>query len=321
MDSLSGIIAFVRSAETLSFVAAARKLGVSPSAVGKNIARLENSMGVRLFQRSTRRVQLTPEGLDFFERCRRILDDLQDAEAAMSHAAQSPKGRLRVSLPAIGYRFFMPHLTDFRRLYPDVELDLDFNDNVVDLIEEGVDVAIRSGTLPDSRLMARRLGPFRFVLCAASGYLGERGLPRTPADIEQHDCIRYRFVTTGKLMAWHIAGGDAPLRLRSMVTCNNMEAVLAAALDGHGLAYMPDFLVRHAIQEGRLQALLDDCVTDHGQFWAVWPASRHLLPRTRVFVDFIANRLFPADEKGLQEPMKGLRKKRVQRHSISKCNV
>ena len=104
--------------------------------------------------------------------------------------------------------------------------------------------------------------------------------------------------------------------MRSMVTCNNMEAVLAAALDGHGLAYMPDFLVRRAIQEGRLQALLDDCVTDHGQFWAVWPASRHLLPRTRVFVDFIADRLFSADEQSLQKPMKGLRKKGVQRQSI-----
>lgn len=297
MDSLTGIIAFVRSAEALSFVAAARKLGVSPSAVGKNIARLENSMGVRLFQRSTRRVRLTPEGLLFFERCRRILDDLQDAEAAISQATQSPKGRLRVSLPAIGYRFFLPQLSDFRRLYPEIELDLDFNDNLVDLIEEGVDVAIRSGPLSDSRLMARRLGPFRFILCAAADYLRARGVPKTPADIEQHDCIRYRFVTTGKLMEWNFADGGTPLRIRNALTCNNMEAVLAATLDGHGLAYMPDFLVRHAIQQGRLQTLLPGCVTDQGQFWAVWPASRHLLPRTRVLVDFIADRLFPGEEK------------------------
>lgn len=310
MDSLTGIIAFVRSAETLSFVAAARKLGVSPSAVGKNIARLEKSMGVRLFQRSTRRVRLTPEGLLFFERCRRILDDLQDAEAAMSHATQSPKGQLRVNLPAIGYRFLLPHLAEFRRRYAEIELELDFNDSLVDLIEDGVDVAIRSGSLPDSRLMARRLGPFRFVLCAAPAYLRERGLPKAPTDIEQHDCIRYRFVTTGKLMEWNIAAGDAPLRIRNTLVCNNMEAVLTAALDGHGLAYMPDFLVREAIQQGRLQALLPDCITDHGQFWAVWPAGRHLLPRTRVFVDFIADRLLPAGENSGRIPAKPRRKKR-----------
>lgn len=294
MDSLSGIVAFVRTAETLSFVAAARALGLSPSAVGKNVARLEQSMGVRLFQRSTRRVHLTAEGALFFERCRRILDDLQDAEAMLSHAVQAPRGKLRVSLPTIGYRFLLPHLTEFGRLYPEIEMDLDFNDSLVDIIEEGIDVAIRSGSLPDSRLMARRLGPFRFVLCAAPAYLQRQGVPRTPTALEQHDCIRYRFVTTGKLMDWTIntEPSDAPLRLRSMLTCNNMEAVFAAAVDGLGIAYVPDFLVRDAVGEGRLQTVLDEYVVDRGQFWAVWSSSRHLTPKIRVFVDFIATRLF-----------------------------
>ncbi|AIF47352.1 LysR family transcriptional regulator [Dyella japonica] len=294
MDSLTGIVAFVRSAESLSFAGAARTLGVSSSAVGKSIARLESAMGVRLFQRSTRKVRLTPEGLLFFERCRRILDDLQDAEAEMAHATQAPRGRLRVSLPAIGYRFLLPHLKEFRRLHPEISLDLDFNDQLVDLIEEGVDVAIRSGTLPDSRLMARRLGPFRFVLCASTAYLQAHGVPQAAEDLQRHECIRYRFVTTGKLMAWGIASG-APLRLRDGLVCNNMEAVLAAVLDGHGLAYMPDFLIREAMRDGRLQSVLDECVTDHGQFWAVWSSGRTLLPRVRVFVDYIATRLFPVD--------------------------
>lgn len=297
MDSLSGIVAFVKTAETLSFVAAARSLGVSPSAVGKNVARLEQTMGVRLFQRSTRRVHLTAEGALFFERCRRILDDLQDAEAMLSHAVQAPRGKLRVGLPAVGYRFLLPHLFEFRRLYPEIEIDLDFNDKLVDVIEEGVDVAIRSGSLPDSRLMARRLGPFRFLLCASPDYLKHRGIPRTPSDLEQHDCIRYRFVTTGKLMDWSMAAdqGDTPLRLRAVLTCNNMEAVLTAAIDGHGIAYMPDFLVRQALAEGHLQTVLNEHVVDHGQFWAVWSSSRHLTPKIRVFVDFIASRLFIAD--------------------------
>src|SRR5882762_9554247 len=137
MDSLSGIVAFVRTAETLSFVAAGRVLGVSASAVGKNVAKLEQTMGVRLFHRSTRRVSLTAEGALFYERCRRILDDLQDAEAMLSHAAQTPRGKLRVSLPTIGYRFLLPVLPAFSALYPEIEVDLDFNDRLVDVIEEG----------------------------------------------------------------------------------------------------------------------------------------------------------------------------------------
>lgn len=297
MDSLSGIVAFVKTAETLSFVAASRSLGISPSAVGKSVARLEQTMGVRLFQRSTRRVHLTAEGLLFFERCRRILDDLRDAEAMLSHAVQAPRGKLRVSLPAIGYRFLLPHLSEFQALYPEIEMDLDFNDNVVDVIDDGVDVAIRSGSLPDSTLMARRLGPFRFVLCAAPTYLKRKGVPRTSVDLEQHDCIHYRFVTTGKLMSWSVAGGQdgSQLRLRSFLTCNNMEAVLAAAVDGHGIAYVPDFLVHQAVNEGHLQKILDGHVIDQGQFWAVWSSSRHLTPKIRVFVDFITTRLFVSD--------------------------
>lgn len=292
MDSLTGIVAFVRSAEALSFAGAARSLGVSSSAIGKSIARLEKAMGVRLFQRSTRKLRLTEEGLVFFERCRRILDDLQDAEAEMTRATQVPRGRLRVSLPAIGYRFLLPHLKAFRQLHPDIALELDFSDQLVDLIEAGVDVAIRSGTLPDSRLLARRLGPFRFVLCASPDYLRKHGTPQTVEDLQRHDGIRYRFVTTGKLMEWGI-GPATPLRLRDGFVCNNMEAVLAAAVDGHGLAYMPDFLARDALAEGRLQTVLDGHVTDHGQFWAVWPSGRALLPRVRVFVDYMATRLFP----------------------------
>ncbi|ULU24930.1 LysR family transcriptional regulator [Dyella terrae] len=295
MDSLTGIVAFVRSAEALSFTGAARTLGVSSSAIGKSIARLEKAMGVRLFLRSTRKVRLTAEGMVFFERCRRILDELQDAEAEMTRAVQAPRGQLRVSVPAIGYRFLLPHLKAFRDLYPEITLDLDCSDQLVDLVEAGIDVAIRSGTLADSRLAARRLGPFRFVLCASPDYLREHGTPLSVGYLERHDCIRYCFVTTGKLMEWGVAT-DGPLRLRPSLVCNNMEAVLAATLAGHGLAYMPDFLARDAIRDGALQTVLADHITDHGQFWAVWPSGRTLLPRVRVFVDFMATRLFPGDD-------------------------
>lgn len=294
MDSLSGIVSFVKTAETLSFVGAARVLGVSASAVGKSVAKLEQTVGVRLFQRSTRKVHLTAEGELFYQRCRSILDDLQDAEAMLSRAVETPRGKLRVSLPTIGYRFLLPVLPEFRHLYPEVELNIDFNDHLVDVIEEGFDVVIRSGNLPDSKLMSKQLGPFRFVLCAAPAYLERKGTPQKPAELECHDCVRYRFPTTGKLMDWSISTDAiwSQLRLPSVLTFNNMEAVFTAAIDGHGIAYMPDFLVHKAVREKLLQIVLDDDQQEHGQFWALWPSNRHLSPKIRVFVDFISARLF-----------------------------
>ena len=294
MESLNGILAFVKTAESLSFVNAARAMGISASAVGKNVARLEKSLNVRLFQRSTRKVSLTAEGELFYERCRRILEDLQDAEAMLSHAVQAPRGRLRVSLPTIGYRFLLPLMPAFRRAYPEIELEMDFNDHLVDLIDEGFDVVIRSGGLADSKLMSRKLGPFRFVLCAAPDYLARKGRPRALLDLESHDCLRYRFVTTGKIMDWSLSADPeiTQLRLPTVLTLNNMEAMHMAAIDGHGIAYMPDFLVRDSLRTGALETLLDAHTSDQGQFWALWPSSRHLSPKIRVFVDFIVERLF-----------------------------
>ncbi|MBV4493079.1 LysR family transcriptional regulator [Pseudomonas oryzicola] len=296
MESLNGILAFVKTAESLSFVNAARAMGISASAVGKNVARLEASLNVRLFQRSTRKVSLTAEGQLFYERCRRILDDLQEAEAMLCHAIQAPRGRLRVSLPTIGYRFLLPLMPAFREAYPEIELEMDFNDHLVDLIDDGFDVVIRSGALADSRLMSRKLGPFRFVLCAAPAYLARKGRPQTLADLERHDCLRYRFVTTGKIMDWSLSTDPefTQLRLPTVLTLNNMEAVLMAAVDGHGIAYMPDFLVRESVRAGAVESLLDAHTSDQGQFWALWPSSRHLSPKIRVFVDFIAERLCKA---------------------------
>ncbi|MEX2949684.1 LysR family transcriptional regulator [Serratia fonticola] len=294
MESLTSILSFVKTAESLSFVSAARAIGISATAVGKNVARLEGSLNVRLFQRSTRKVSLTVEGEMFYQRCRKILDDLQDAEAMLSHSIQAPRGRLRVSLPTIGYRFLLPMMPDFRKAYPEVELELDFNDQLVDLIDDGFDVVIRSGDLVDSRLMSRRLGPFRFVLCAAPGYLKRKGRPEKLLDLELHDCLRYRFVTTGKIMDWTLTADPeiTQLRLNSSLTLNNMEAMLMATVDGHGIAYMPDFLVKEALAVGDLETLLDTYTKDQGGFWALWPSSRHLSPKIRVFVDFICDQLF-----------------------------
>ncbi|MBJ9662345.1 LysR family transcriptional regulator [Burkholderia gladioli] len=295
MDNLNGIVAFVRTAETLSFVAAGRKLGISASAVGKTIARLERSLGVRLFHRTTRRVTLTEEGRHFHERCHRILEELRDAEATLSASAQTPRGRLRVSLPVIGYRFLLPVLPAFSARYPDIELDLDFNDRLVDVVEGGFDAVIRSGQLSDSSLMSRRLGPFRFVLCASPDYLARAGVPRGLADLAAHEGVRYRFPTTGKLQPWSLLpdGGEPP-NLRCAMTCNNMEALRGAVIAGFGIGFMPDFLARDALAADSLVEVLEPHSIAPGQFSILWPSSRQLSPKLRVFVDFMCEHLFPA---------------------------
>ncbi|MGF6933668.1 DNA-binding transcriptional LysR family regulator [Paraburkholderia sp. UCT70] len=236
---------------------------------------------------------LTDEGRRFYESCHRILDDLRDAQAVLSEATQTPRGRLRVSLPVIGYRFMMPVLPEFTRLYPDVELDLDFNDRLADIVEGGFNTVIRSGVLTDSSLMSRRLGPFSFILCAAPGYLAQAGVPRTLRDLEAHACVRYRFLMTGKLQPWALsADGSEPPNLRTAMTCNNMEALREAVIAGFGIGYMPDFLVRDALAMSTLAMVLDDHRTTPGQFSILWPSSRQLSPKLRVFVDFMCERLF-----------------------------
>ena len=294
MESLSGIVAFVQAAEHLSFVAAGRALGISASAVGKSIAKLEESVGARLFHRTTRRISLTEEGAAFYERCRRILDDLRDAETMLSNATRAPRGRLRVSVPTIGYRFLLPAIPEFRRCYPDIELDIDFNDRLVDVVEEGLDAVIRSGTLTDSSLMSRRLGPFRFVLCASPSYLERNGIPQLPSDLEKHDCLRFRFPTSGKLQAWQLTNADGvdPFRRPSPLTCNNMEALRGAAISGLGIAYMPDFLAREAVDASLLHTVLDAYLADPGQFSILWPSNRLVSPRLRVFIDHMTGTLF-----------------------------
>ncbi|PIF74555.1 DNA-binding transcriptional LysR family regulator [Variovorax sp. 54] len=292
MDSFSGLESFVRAADLQSFARAGRDLGISASAVGKNVARLEAQVAVRLFHRTTRQVRLTAEGAMFHERCRRILDELGDARAMLQDAVATPRGRLRVSLPTIGYRFLLPILPAFKARYPEIELDLDFNDRLVDVVAEGVDVAIRSGELVDSQLVARRLGPFSFVLAASPAYLAQHGVPRVPADLARHSCLRYKFVTGGKIEDWDLPG--LPPQLPPGLVCNNMEAMLGAAVAGLGIAYMPDFLARDALRRGELQRVLAPHLVRRGQFSALWPSSRQLSPKVRAFVDFASEHMFTA---------------------------
>ncbi|HEV7320589.1 MAG TPA: LysR substrate-binding domain-containing protein [Ensifer sp.] len=294
MDRLSGLTAFVRTADLGSFVAAGRVLGLSASAVGKAVTALEKQLGVRLLQRSTRSIRLTEEGRLFHERCRRILDDLDDAEASLAEAVAVPRGRLRISVPIVSYHLLLPVLPEFVRRYPEVELDLDFNDRIVDLIDEEVDVAIRSGVLPDSRLMTRALRPFQLLLCAAPAYLDRHGTPECPRDLDGHHAIRFRFPNSRKLQDWPIsmpAGGPGP-QIKTVLYSNNMEALSGAVLAGLGIGCLPDFLARQPLSDGRLRTVLDTHLDAPGQFHLLWPSNRHLSPKVRVFVDFLSARLF-----------------------------
>lgn len=297
MDRFTGLSAFVRTADLGSFVAAGRTLGLSPSAVGKAVTKLENELGVRLVQRSTRSLRLTEEGRAFHERCRRILDDLDDAHASLMLTREAPRGRIRVSCPVIAYHFLLPVIPAFMDLYPEICLDLDFSDRIVDLIEEGVDIAIRSGELPDSRLMVRTLRPFRLLLCAAPAYLERHGTPRCPRDLAAHRGVAFRYPNSGKLQDWPLRRSkeEPEQRIHHVMTCNNMEALCGAAIRGIGIGCMPDFLVAAPLRSGALVPVLLDHLEMPGQFNLIWPSSRHLSPKIRVFVDFLSQRLFSTD--------------------------
>lgn len=290
MDSLTSLTSFVRTAETLSFVQAAQLLGISASAVGKNVARLEQQLGVRLFHRSTRSVNLTAEGALLLERSRHILEQLRDVEAEITQSVSHPSGKLRLSLPVVGYRLLTPLLPQFSQRYPDIELELDFSDRLVNVIDEGFDVAIRSGEMQDSRLQARTLGAFRFVLCASPDYLRAHRPPASSADLMQHHCILFRFPATGLIQSWELAElrVTGEFQAAKILTVNNIEAMVQSTLAGMGISYVPDFVVNQLLTRGELVEVLPGNCVRESRFSAIWPASRYLSPRVRCFIDFIA---------------------------------
>jgi DNA-binding transcriptional LysR family regulator len=294
MDSLSGFVVFVQIADAGSLVGAGRLLGVSASAVGKSLARLEEKLGVRLFHRSTRSLTLTAEGARFLERSRRILAEIEATEQEMSEASSVPRGRLRVSLPLVS-SLVLPVLAEFMHAYPEIELDLDFTDQMVNVIEEGFDAVVRTGAPNDSRLSARRMGTFHSLLVASPDYLARKGTPQVPGDLTEHRCLHYRFPHSGKLEPWalRLPPGAPELQLPTSMICNNIETRLCFALQGLGIAYLPDFAIRVPLAEGRLLPVLSNHVERTGVFHVLWPGSKHPSPKVRALVDFLCARVFP----------------------------
>jgi len=295
MDKARVITQFIGVVHAGSFSQAAVDAGLSAQAVSKAIRQLEEYLGVRLFHRTTRSLSLTAEGMLFLERSRRILAEIEAAELELAQASSAPRGRLRVSLPLVS-SLVLPVLGEFMREYPEIELDLDFTDQLVDVIEDGFDAVVRTGEPSDSRLTARRLGAFRSLLVASPDYLARRGTPREPADLMQHHCLHYRFPHSGKLEPWTLRtmSGETELQLPTSMICNNIETRVCFALQGLGIAYLPEFSIREQLADGRLLPLLPDHMERRGVFYVLWPASKYPSPKVRALVDFLCAHVFPA---------------------------
>ena len=297
MDSLGSLNAFVRAAETRSFTVAGRQLGVSSSAIGKSVARMEERLGVRLFHRSTRSITLTAEGALFLDRCRRIFSEIEAAELELSQTHEAPRGTLRVGLPLVGM-LMIPTLAAFMRTYPEIMLDLDFSDRIIDVIEEGFDAVVRFADAGDTRLMSRALGTYRRRLVAAPAYLAAKGVPKTPDDLKAHACLHHRFPTSRRFEQWPLPPEQAgvEIELPKTAVASTLEPLIYMAEQGLGIAYLPDFAIGRQLREGLLVTVLDDDTDRSGPLRVLWPSSRHLAPKLRAFVDFLAANLIPAVE-------------------------
>ena len=292
MDRLTSMSVFVRVVARHSFAAAAGELGLSRAAVSKHVVSLETALGARLLNRNTRRLSLTEVGSVVYQRYSRILEEIDEVEQSAGALQGNPRGMLRITAPvSFGIPHLAPAIVDYMAQYPDVSIDMVLNDRTVDLIEEGFDVAVRIGRLVDSTLIARRIAPIRFALCAAPSYLRRHGEPRRPADLAQHNCLEFAYRQTGT--EWHFTapdGAEETVRVSGRLKVNNPQVLHEAALNGDGIEFDPTFIVGPAIAAGRLVVLLPDYQPIETDLSIVYPPGRQLSAKVRSFVDFLATR-------------------------------
>jgi DNA-binding transcriptional LysR family regulator len=281
---------FAKVVESASFAAAARHFDMSPAMVSKHVSTLEERLGVRLLNRTTRRVNATEVGQDYYERCLRILSDLDDADRAAGDLQTAPRGLLRVTTSvSFGARQLAPLVAEYLAVYPDVSIELSLHDHYIDLLQERVDLAIRLGALSDSSLIARKLCAVEMILCASPGYLKANGTPAKPHDLIKHNCL-----THPASRAWTFSdreGKDEVVRISGRLSANAGDALLALMIKDAGIALAPDYLVGDDLTAGRLVRLLPDYTTRDTPVYAVYPHSHYLSAKTRTFIDFLASRL------------------------------
>lgn len=290
-DRLKGIEVFVQAVEAGGFARAAERLHLSRSAVGKAIARLEQRLGVRLFHRTTRRQSVTEEGQAFYERCLRALAELEAAEAALDCGRGEPSGRLRVSAPTLfGRHCVAPLLLALLQRHPKLELELSLGDRLVDLVEEGFDLAVRLGDLPDSAsLTTRRLGRYQMAIWASPSYLAEQGRPAGPDDLAGHRGLVY--ARPGHEVPWQVGDGEGrvrALRIASRLRLDDVQAIADAAVAGAGLAWLPCWLAVPLMQAGKLEPVLGLEQAVGGDIHLLWPQTRYLPAKTRAAIDALA---------------------------------
>jgi DNA-binding transcriptional LysR family regulator len=283
MKGIRGVVGFVQTVEAGSFAGAAKKLGISAVAVGKNVQRLELELGVRLLQRSTRRLALTEEGRLYYERCIGPLRDLQNAQSAIVEKGRSPSGTLRVtSLSPFGRTYVLPLIPVFSRLYPGIELELHLDDATSDMIAGGYDVGIRAGQPRDGTMVIREVAPLHFVVCGSPAYLAERGIPLMPEDLTKHNCLN-----------WSLGAGKtaASPTIKGNFVAPDFVTLVTAAAHGQGLVFAPLPLVLPLFRTGALRPVLPDYVSQPARIFIHYLSRRHLPARVKVFVNFMLERL------------------------------
>ena len=294
MDKLQAMQLFVRVVDAGSFTAGAEQMGISRALASKQIQSLEDVLGVRLLNRTTRRISLTEPGKNYYARANDILNALAEAEAEAAELQIEPRGRMRVSVPiSFAVHHLAPALAEFQKRFPRLELELGLNDRLVDLVDEGFDMAIRISRLADSSLVARRIAPASLMPVASPAYLARAGTPRHPQDLATHNALIYTL--TPKPDEWTFTRGTetASVRLSGNLYVNNGDFVLAAAIEGCGIGLLPAFIAFDAIRDGRLLPLLGDWEVPPIGIYAVYPQTRALPAKTRVLIDFLVERFGP----------------------------
>ncbi len=291
MDRFEALQTFIRVVDAGSFSVAAARMDTAKSAVSRRIADLEGHLGVRLLNRTTRSLSLTDGGRTLYQRALRLVADLEEMEATLSTEASIIKGSLRVAAPlSFGLLHLGPAINDFTARHPEVRLLIDFNDRMVDLVEEGFDLAVRIARLEDSSLIARKLTPIREVVCASPAYLQRHGTPQSPDELEKHVCLRYTNLPDSP---WEYRGPDGrqgSVRIRARLEANNGDFLRDAAIAGEGVIRQPTFIVYKAIENGELVRLLSEYTWSEINAYAVYPSARHLSRRVRAFVEFLQTR-------------------------------
>lgn len=290
MDTLTSMKVFAAVVETGSFAAASDRLDMSRAMTSKYVAHLEEHLGTRLLQRTTRKLTLTESGATYYERCVQILADISEAEEGALHLSEAPRGTLRLTVPvSFGILHMGPVISSYMTQYPDVKVDILVTDRRVDLLEEGLDLAIRIGSLSESGLVAKKFASDRVVICGSPAYLQRHGTPKTPAELAQHNCLIYSYAAAGD--EWKMDGPDGQhaVKVSGTLRATNGDMVKLAALGGVGLMCQPLFLCGEDLRNGRLIEVLPEYKSSELGIYAVYPSRKHLSAKVRTFVDFIAD--------------------------------